>query len=192
MIFVWNNEPITLGRVEPLDRSRNLKDINCGFLVALGLVFDTWRFFRPHAAFPPLDFRAQSDTDPTRITQQALSQNIASPPTEASGIFHAVSASPQCGRDLAVRRQLNPQEADRKAILVRFRGWREKPLPLGRTMVRNRASISTSEQIFASWLRGASKCRICGPRATMVRESALKVPMSLNSATGLSRHASPG
>jgi hypothetical protein len=54
MIFVWNNETITLGRVEPLDRSRNLKDINCGFLVALGKAFNLWRFFRPHAAFPPL------------------------------------------------------------------------------------------------------------------------------------------
>jgi hypothetical protein len=54
MIFVWNNETITLGRVEPLDRSRNLKDINCGFLVALGKAFNMWRFFRPHAAFPPL------------------------------------------------------------------------------------------------------------------------------------------
>ena len=54
MIFVWNNETITLGRIEPLDRSRNFKDINCGFLVALGKAFNMWRFFRPHAAFPPL------------------------------------------------------------------------------------------------------------------------------------------
>src|SRR6476620_11394675 len=64
MIFVWNNEPITLGRVEPLDRSRNLKDVNCGFLVASGMALNMWRFFRPHAAFPPLHLCAQSDTRP--------------------------------------------------------------------------------------------------------------------------------
>ena len=35
-IFVWNNKAITFGRVEPLNRPRYFKDVNCGFFVALG------------------------------------------------------------------------------------------------------------------------------------------------------------
>jgi hypothetical protein len=134
--------------------------------------------FAPMPHSPRCHFEPGVILDPTRITRQALAQNIASPPRAASGIFRAVLPSPQCGSDFAICRRQDPQAADGKAILVRLAGGSEKLPGVAREAARNRASVSTIEQIFAFRMLDARRCKTCGPRATMVRESASKVVKS--------------